>query len=264
MLIVSEPPTGEVPNLVTNEQRAARSPLQDSRLSRAEALARELEEDISGGAVHTGELIGTKESLRVRFGVAVATVNEAVKLLDSRGLVEARPGPGGGVFVAGPGSRLRGGPLIMGFQWTKATMTDYHEVRDALEPLICRQAARFRRDADIRVLEGILEQMESNLTHPVAFVRYNTAFHRRLAKLSRNAPLRSLYVTLLDFFEHALEHEELPQTVDRENVDVHRELISAIAEGEGPRLEAAMKRHDLHRQARGLLRPPDPESSASA
>jgi GntR family transcriptional regulator, transcriptional repressor for pyruvate dehydrogenase complex len=68
--------------------------------------------------------------------VAVATVNEAVKLLDTRGLVEARPGPGGGVFVASPASRMLAGPMIMGFEWTEASMADYHEVRNALEPII--------------------------------------------------------------------------------------------------------------------------------
>jgi GntR family transcriptional repressor for pyruvate dehydrogenase complex len=241
--------------MVMSKQPTERGLLPDSRLSRAEAMARELEEEISGGTLSSGELIGTKESLRQRFGVAVATVNEAVKLLDSRGLTEARPGPGGGVFVAGPGSRMRGGPLIMGFQWTKATMADYHEVREALEPLICRQAARFRTNSDIQALERVIGQMESHLDEPIAYVRYNTVFHRRMAKLSRNAPLRSLYVTLLDFFENAIEREDVPLMVDPQNVEVHRELLAAISEGEGPRLEAAMRGHDVHRRSMGMLRP---------
>src|SRR6202035_5408002 len=119
--------------------------LQSSRVSRAEALAREIEEEVSAGVLNTGDRLGTKDDLRQRFNVAVATVNEAVKLLDTRGLVEARPGPGGGVFVASPASRRRGGPMILGFQWTDATMADYHEVRNALEPIIYRHAARDRK-----------------------------------------------------------------------------------------------------------------------
>src|ERR1700704_266749 len=95
--------------------------LQNSRLSRAEALARELEEEISAGVLSTGDRLGTKEDLRQRFNVAVATVNEAVKLLETRGLVVARPGPGGGVFVASPASPQRNEPLIMGFRGTGAT-----------------------------------------------------------------------------------------------------------------------------------------------
>jgi DNA-binding FadR family transcriptional regulator len=232
--------------------------LQNSRLSRAEALARELEEEISVGVLITGERLGTKEELRLRFNVAVATVNEAIKLLDTRGLVQARPGPGGGVFVAGPASRMSRGPMVMGFKWTEATMDDYHEVRSALEPLIVRHAARRRKAADIRALETILANMESSLDKPLAYVRYNTAFHRGVAKLTGNAPLRSLYLTLLDFFEHDLAQGLLPPEVGSHNLDVHRQLIDAIAAGEGPGLEAAMARHDHLRTSLGMFRPPSP------
>src|SRR4051794_41433642 len=70
------------------------------RVPRAEAVARDLEAEILGGRLAPGARIGTKDDLRHRFGVAVATVNEAVRLLETRGLIEARPGPGGGAFVA--------------------------------------------------------------------------------------------------------------------------------------------------------------------
>lgn len=231
------------------------SDLQGSRLSRAEALAREIEEEISAGVLTTGDRIGTKEELRQRFSVAAATVNEAVKLLDTRGLIDARPGPGGGVFVASPASRRRGGPLIMGFEWTEATTADYHEVRGALEPLICRHAARNHTDWDIRALRAILAEMQANLDKPQAYMRYNTAFHRRIAKLTSNAPLRSLYLTLLDFFEHDLGREPFPATLNPLNIDIHQELLDAIDLGEGPELEAAMRRHDENRVSLGMFLP---------
>src|SRR3982074_2929687 len=126
--------------------------LRSSRLSRADEPARAVEDDISAGVLSTGDRLGTKEDLRVHFNVAVATVNEAIKLLESRGLVEARSGPGGGVFVASPSARMRQGPLMRGFQRADSASADYHEVRGALEPLICRQAARHHNPEDIRTL----------------------------------------------------------------------------------------------------------------
>src|ERR671933_1664313 len=77
-----------------------------SRVPRAEAVARDLEAEIFGGRLTPGDRLGTKDDLRRRFRVAVATVNEAVRLLETRGLVEARPGPGGGVFVAASSARV--------------------------------------------------------------------------------------------------------------------------------------------------------------
>lgn len=84
--------------------------LQSSRLSRAEALAREIEEEISAGVLSTGDRLGTKEDLRQRFNVAVATINEAVKLLDTRGLVEARPGLGAACSWRAPPRESARGP----------------------------------------------------------------------------------------------------------------------------------------------------------
>src|SRR5258708_10153100 len=132
--------------------------LMGSRIARAEELARGIEDEISAGVLSTGDRVGTKEDLRLRFNVAVATVNEAIKLLESRGLVQARSGPGGGVFVAGPSARMRQGPLMMGFKWADSEIADYHEVRGALEPLICRQAARHHTVSDIRALRRIVDR----------------------------------------------------------------------------------------------------------
>jgi DNA-binding FadR family transcriptional regulator len=229
--------------------------LHNSRLSRAEALAREIEEEISAGVLNTGDRLGTKDDLRQRFSVAVATVNEAIKLLDTRGLVEARPGPGGGVFVASPASRLRSGPMIMGFQWTEASMADYQEVRTVLEPLIYQHAARRRTDSDIRALRTIVASMAAHLAEPAAYARFNTAFHRRIAKLSPNAPLRSLYVTLLDFFENDVAAGELPDAVHPDNVEVHRQLVDAIEAGDEAGLAEAVSVHDNHRLSLGMFQP---------
>jgi GntR family transcriptional repressor for pyruvate dehydrogenase complex len=211
--------------------------LRNSRLSRAEALAREIEEEISAGVVKTCDRLGTKDDLRRRFNVAVATVNEAVKLLETRGLVGARPGPGGGVFVASPAEWMRSGPMFMGFEWAGATLADYREVRSALEPVIYHHAARHRTEADIRALRSILASMSAHLDEPRAYARYGAALHRRIAKLTPNVPLRSMYVTLLDFFESDAAAGDRPGAVPPGAVDVHRPLVDAIERGEVPELE---------------------------
>jgi DNA-binding FadR family transcriptional regulator len=237
--------------------------LRGSRLSRAGAMAQELEDEISAGVLNTGDRLGTKDELRQRFNVAAATVNEAIKLLGNRGMVEARPGPGGGVFVAGPSSRIRSGPMIMGFRWSEATLADYHEVRGALEPLICRHAARNRQGSDVRALRTILATMESHLDRPLDYARLNTAFHRRIAKLSTNAPLRSLYLTLLDFYETDVHSQQLPPVVASENIAVHQQLLDAIEAGGELALDEAMRRHDEHRASLGMFRPGSPQPSTT-
>ncbi|MBV8218070.1 MAG: FadR family transcriptional regulator [Solirubrobacterales bacterium] len=159
-----------------------------ARVSRAELVARELEREIADHGA-AGDRLGTKDDLRKRFGVAVATVNEAVRLLETRGLIEARPGPGGGVFVSGPATRVAMSHVVLGFKSGSTSYEECLEVRDALEPRIESHAARYHRASDIRDLNRIVKRMEAARDDPAAFFKANWVLHRRIAQLCRNGPL---------------------------------------------------------------------------
>jgi DNA-binding FadR family transcriptional regulator len=242
------------------------SSLLASRVPRAEAVARDLEGQILGGGLSPGDRLGTKEDLRRRFGVAVATVNEAVRLLEMRGLIEARPGPGGGIFVANSSVRVALKRSGLQATWGAARFADCLAVRNGLEPLVCRDAATHRTDEDLADLRGIVAAMERNAGDPGAYFQLNWVLHRRIAKLCRNAPLHSIYLTLLDFLEDGLRPDDLREFHPQAHVAIHRELVEAIAEGPGPRLEAAVARHlaipaELRNpQSRGRTAPRRPPS----
>lgn len=214
-----------------------------ARVSRAELVANELEREIVDER-ETGERLGTKEDLRKRFGVAVATVNEAVRLLEMRGMIEARPGPGGGVFVARPAARVAFRHIVLGFKTGSTTYEECLEVRDALEPLIDSHAARYHRVSDVRELNRIVKAMDAARNDPAAFFKCNWALHRRLAELCRNTPLRNMYLTLIDFLEHSIDRAEFAAFDGDAMVAVHRDLVKAIDAGEGPQLDSAIKAHN--------------------
>jgi len=213
-----------------------------ARVSRAELVARELEREIAGG-LEPGRRLGTKDDLRRRFGVAVATVNEAVRLLETRGLIEARPGPGGGVFVARPAARVAMSHVVLGFTSGCTSYEECLEVRDALEPLIDNHAARHHRASDIRELKRIVKSMQASVDDPAAFFKCNWALHRRIAELCRNVPLRSMYLALVDFLEFSIDRAEFSGFDGVAMVAVHRDLVEAIDAGEGPQLDAAIEAH---------------------
>src|ERR1700750_2176299 len=60
-------------------------------------------------AAEPGSRLGTKEELRVRCGVSVGTFNEALRLVQARGLVTVRAGRGGGGFARPYSARGRRG-----------------------------------------------------------------------------------------------------------------------------------------------------------
>jgi len=215
-----------------------------ARISRAQELAQRLETEIVDGGLRAGERIGTKGDIRQRFGYAVATVNEALRLLETRGLIEARPGPGGGVFVASPASRVRLNHLVLGFKVNDAPFSDCLAVRNALEPLVIREAAKHCRSRDRKALRQIVTRMEEQTGEPAEFLRLNWDLHRRMAEMGANAPLKTLYLTLLDFVQDGLEDVRGDEFFDAEdNLAVHRELVEAVIEGDGRRLARAIEKH---------------------
>jgi DNA-binding FadR family transcriptional regulator len=214
------------------------------RISLAEAIARELEAEIASGHPGPGARIGTKQDLRRRFGVAAATINEAVRLVETRGLLVAKPGPGGGIFVADAPARVRMNQFVLGYRWSEATVGDFHALRNALEPLVCRDAAVHRRALDLRELHHAVEALAREIDDPVGLLRETWTLHRRIARIGHNAPVHSVYLTVVGFLEHAVERVELGRSDAGDYVDRHVELVEAIAEGGGPRLEAAIARHE--------------------
>jgi DNA-binding FadR family transcriptional regulator len=213
-----------------------------ARVSRAQLVAQELEREIVD-ELRPRDRLGTKEDLRRRFGVAVATINEAVRLLETRGMIEARPGPGGGVFVSGPGARLAMAHAVLGFASEASTYEECLELRDALEPLVDRYAARYHRAADIRALNKVLDQMGRCTDDPPGFFDANWALHRRIAKLCGNAPVRGIYLTMIHLLQGTVDDAEFPEFDGKAMLAVHRDLVAAIDAGEGPHLDAAVAAH---------------------
>jgi DNA-binding FadR family transcriptional regulator len=216
-----------------------------SRVTRGEAIARGLEREVTGGNLRPGERLGTRQDLRLRFGVALGTINEAVRLLEMRGMLTVRSGPRGGVFVANAAARVRLNQFVMGYRWGEAAVADHHAVRNALEPPLCRAAARAHRGADIRALERVLDAMEREVASPLPYLRQTWALHRRIAAMCPNTALRSIYLTLLDFLEDSVEGAEFDAFDALEHLGRHRELVAAIDEGPGERLEAAVRAHEV-------------------
>jgi DNA-binding FadR family transcriptional regulator len=212
------------------------------RTSRAEQLAQELQREIAERR-SSGDRLGTKEDLRRRFGVAVATVNEAIRMLETHGLVETRPGPGGGVFVSRPDGRLIFKHAVLGFESGVTSYDECLELRDALEPAIDRHAARHHTARDIASLEALLAEMESAKDDPRRFFAVNWALHRQLGAICRNGPLRAMYLSLIDFLESIMGGAEFVGFDGDSLVAIHRELVAAIEAGDGPRLERAVAAH---------------------
>ncbi|MFB7031677.1 MULTISPECIES: FadR/GntR family transcriptional regulator [unclassified Streptomyces] len=186
-------------------------------------------------SVPSGSRLGTKEELRTLCEVSVGTFNEALRLLQARGLVTVKPGPGGGLFSAEQSPMVRLGNSVLTLDAQADDVADAVRIRDALDPLLIEDALWHASPADIAGLRRHIAAMENAVgaADPVAFVHANWRLHAAIAAISPNALLSSLYTHLLDLIEgHTLSvlpasDQPLGEYIAHRH-ELHRDLVDAL------------------------------------
>ncbi len=198
-----------------------------------------------------GDRLGTKDELRAACGVSVGTFNEALRMVQARGLVTVRSGPGGGLFASRQSAMVRLGNSMLALDDDAASVADAFRLRHALDPLLVEDALEHASAHDITSLRAELDQMKvaSETGDSAEFVRANWALHARIAEISPSAMLRSFYLNLLEITESHLldvrpvEGEPL-QKYTHSRYDLHVALVDAIA-AHDPRALELIHEHNV-------------------
>jgi len=215
--------------------------------SRAHLLAASIDERIRRDGLSPGTLVGTLDELRAETGLARATVSEAVRLLRDRGVLEIRPGRGGGLFVAerSPVVRLR--QTLLSVDEEPTAVVDAIELRDHLEVLVDLGAARCRSEADIEQLQVLLGRMRSAADWD-SFMQANWALHERMAGICPNAMARGVYIGTLGHLSSSssklAEDTDASAAYRARRYAVHVDLVEAVASGDEDRVRTAVARHN--------------------
>ncbi|HEX3964475.1 MAG TPA: FCD domain-containing protein [Trebonia sp.] len=217
--------------------------------SRAEDVVVYVEGAIDQRGLRPGDHIGTRADLRDETGVARATINEAIRLLQERQRIVLRPGPGGGLFVAQTDPVVRLGRTLLTVHGEPLAVAGAIEVREQLEPLVAVHAAQHRTAKDGRELKSLITAMGSSLDDVTEFVSLNWKLHTRIAAISPNSVLRGTYVGLYEFVNQVSLVNPQPRDAAymEQRLRVHSELVAAILAGD---VAAAQRVAEAHRHPR--------------
>src|SRR5512132_646502 len=144
-----------------------------------EDIVRQVKALIADGRLTSGDRLPPERELAERFRVSRTSVREALRSLQSRGLIEIRAGEG--AFVRAVPGEARSEPLALGILPHREAVGELFEARRILEPAIAALAARRATPEDIAEMARILEEQAKEVAQGRTGLIQDAAFHGAMA-----------------------------------------------------------------------------------
>ncbi len=179
-----------------------------------------------------------------QYGIARASLREALRILEIHGLIRIKPGPGGGPVVAPISSVDVGETLTFFLQASGTTFREVMTARLILEPIMARLAAERSDDeveatlkASIESGNGVLEEGDER------YLEVTTDFHGLVSGASGNSVLDLLTRSLKDIYLARVRSIVYAPDERAQLLHDHEEIAGAILKGDGDRAETLMREH---------------------
>jgi len=206
-------------------------------------LADEILTYISSEQIREGERLPSERALAEQFGTSRASVREAVRILENRGILEIRIGSG--MYL----KRGHGKESYKIELW-KINYAEMLEVKKILELAMLDELCAYFPPADRSGVEEALRELE----HSHRAGRFNhtadVLFHRRLRNCCRNFTMIQLLDNLIKKLDdYALQSPEF-EAWWVQTIPYHRQMFEAILAQEPEKAKAAYQAiYELDRRA---------------
>ena len=155
----------------------------------SERIARDLALHIVESGLEEGAMLPTEREMCETLGVGRTTLREALRLLETRGVLVIKPGPRGGPEVRRPRGEDFGAALALILQFEQASLADVMAAREALRPMVARLAAERIDDETLRELRETVARLGEHLDDDEFFAE-SGRFHALVAAASGSVVLR--------------------------------------------------------------------------
>lgn len=199
---------------------------------------------VINGRFPVGSTLPNDAALMAEFDVSRTVLREALKTLEAKGLLEARPKVGTKVAKRTRWNLYDAQVLAWHFgqPLEKDLLSGLKDMRRIVEPHAAGRAAERRTADHVRLMQYWIRQMEISGSETQNFALADFELHRIIADASQNPFLRS-FIGVIEL-SHAFGYRPLVERPDPERmaalVQAHRALVTAIERGEPDAASQAM------------------------
>jgi len=225
-----------------------------TQLRVAETVAAELRRRILAEAGNPEFRLPTQDQLMQEFGVSHPSIREAIRILETEGLVTVRRGKVGGAEVHLPDESSAAYHLGLALQAGRVRVADLAGGLQMLEPLCVASCAQRRDRASkvVPVLRASIDRSAELIGSGPEFTHAAREFHALVVELSGNQTMRYVVSALVALWsvqeeawaERVAREGRYPSQADaNEVVKSHERVLAAIAAGDTARAERMARSH---------------------
>jgi DNA-binding FadR family transcriptional regulator len=181
------------------------------------------------------------EEVGEQLGVSRTVVREALRVLQTKGMLRPRPKIGTRVLPADDWNLLD--PDVIGWRVRgpdrDKQLSDLMDLRVAVEVFAVRDCCTHAADDDIAAIFAEVDRMQdaAAAADHHAFTQADVAYHERLLQASGNKVFRQFTVPFAAILQAREELDILPETVSETTIEVHRRVVEAIRDRDPDRAE---------------------------
>jgi GntR family transcriptional repressor for pyruvate dehydrogenase complex len=210
----------------------------------AEATARSILVDLEISKKPPGTRLPPEAAMLDMYGVARASLREALRILEIQGVIELRPGPRGGAFVAEATSHEFSRMASLHYHMLGVTIRELVEARLVVEPIMAGLAAE-RGDEPSR--QHVRDVMAASMEMPLDDWQNQRLlgfdFHDAICAMSGNPLLNVVAKSLKDGFSDRVTSHAFTADERMAVLTEHAAVAEAVMDRNPERAEELMREH---------------------
>jgi GntR family transcriptional regulator, transcriptional repressor for pyruvate dehydrogenase complex len=212
-------------------------------LGKSQQVAQDLLARLADSDIEHGQTFATEAELLQQFDVSRPTLREGIRILESQGVLEQRPGPRGGLVIRRPTLDMLAHSLSIYLRFNGVPFVAVLKARQVIEPALAAEAALQGTEEDFREMAESIERMKALGEDQAAFIAENRVFHGIVARASGNKVLETFWdaISLLAHGEH---HGVRYTFGNRQHViAAHQQILDACRRRDARAAAQAMAEH---------------------